>query len=257
MIRRFALLPLALVATLSLLLAACSSTPAAPALTDPKDIVTKGVTSIQNVKTVAFTGTFTGSVAAAQFGTFDLSTIKMAGAVDIANKNASFSLDAPTLLGTKVDALVVGGNAYYKIVGALSAMAGGTPGKYTKVPVPTASGDPVADATDVTKLIADVQAALDKLPSPLTKAADEKCGDADCYHVTTTVTAAQAKALDASSTLDGDVVIDLWTRKQDYRPAKLSVSVTSPTMGTFGVALDVTYDGAVTVAAPPADQVAP
>ena len=41
-------------------------------------------------------------------GDFDLSTIKMAGSIDIPNKNLKFSLDAPTLLGTKIDALVVG-----------------------------------------------------------------------------------------------------------------------------------------------------
>ncbi len=259
MTRRIALLPIALVALLSLLLAACASTPAvAPALTDPKEIVTKGVTSIQDIKTFEFTGSFTGNVAAAQLGNFDLSTVKMSGAVDIAKKSAKFTLDAPTLLGTKVDAIVVDGNAYYQLSGAAAMMGGGgTAGKYTKIAVPTDPSNPVAAATDVTKLVADLQAGLAKLPSPLTKAADEKCGDVDCYHVTTTVTKAQALALDPTSTLDADVTVDLWTRKSDYRPARFGLSVTSPSLGTFGVTLDVKYDVAVSVAAPPAEQIAP
>ncbi len=257
MIRRLALLPIALVAVLSLVLAACSSTPAAPALTDPKEIVTKGVTSLVDVKTLEITGSFTGSVKAAQLGNFDLSTIKLDAAIDSTNKTAKLSLDAPTLLGTKIDALMVGGSAYYKVAGMLGATLHASADQYTKVAVPTASGDPAAAATDVTKIVAQMQAALTQLPSPLTKAADEKCGDVDCYHVSTVVTAAQAKALDATSTLDGDVTVDLWTRKSDYRPAKISLSLTSPTLGTFGMAFDIKYDVAVNVTAPSADQIAP
>jgi hypothetical protein len=98
--RRLALLPIALVAVLSLVLAACNSTPAAPALTDPKEIVTKGVTSLTGVKTFEITGAFTGSLKAAQLSSLDLSTIKMSAAVDVASKAAKFSLDAPTLVGT-------------------------------------------------------------------------------------------------------------------------------------------------------------
>jgi len=256
--RRLALLPIAFVAVLSLVLAACNSTPAAPALTDPKDIVTHGVTSLTDVKTFEITGSFTGNLKAAQLGNLDLSTIKMSAALDIGNKTAKFNLDAPTLLGTKVDALMVGGSAYYKVSGVYAAMIpGAVADKYTKVPVPTASGNPVAAATDMTKLVAQLNEGLAKLPSPLVKAPDDKCGDADCYHVSTTVTAAQVKALDATSTLDGDVTVDLWTHKSDYRPAKFAISIASPSLGTFGVTIEITYDVAVSVQAPPADQLAP
>ena len=255
---RLALLPLALLAVLAIVLTACSSTPAAPALTDPKDIVAKGVTSLSSVKTFEFTGNFTGTVKVPQMGDFDLSTVKMAGAVDVANKNLKFSLDAPTLLGTKVEALVVGNAAYYKIEGALSAMAGGTPGKYTKSDVPTASDDPAAAAMDPIKAAADIQAALDKLPTPPTKGADEKCGDQDCYHITMKISAADMQAIDpTAAALDGDITVDIWTQKSDYRIAKISLSAASAEMGTFGMTLDMKYDVAVNVAAPPADQVAP
>ena len=257
MTRRLALPPIAFVAVLSLVLAACGSTPNAPALTDPKEIVTKGVASLVDVKSFEFTGTFTGNLKAAQLGAFDLSAIKMAGAVDIANQTAKFTLDAPALLGTKIDAVVVGGAVYYKLAGLLATMGGGSADTYTRVPVPTAAGDPLAAVTDVTRLVPQLEEWLARLPSPLTRAADEKCGDGDCYHVATIVTAAQLTALGSTSALDGDVTVELWTRKSDYRPAKLGFALTSASLGTFGVAIELKYDVSVSVAAPPADQIAP
>lgn len=259
MIRRFALLPIALLAVVSIVLAACSSTPQAPALTDPKEILAKGVTSLTGVKTLEFTGTFTGNLSVPNMGPMDLSTLKLAGALDIPNKNAKFTFDAPSLMGTKIDAIVVGGAAYYKVAGPFAAMMGAASAdKYTKTEVPTDSSDPAAAVTDVTKATAQIQDALAKLPSPPTKAADEKCGDQDCYHVTIKLTAADMQALNPGSTgLDGDLTFDMWTRKSDYRPAKLSLSATSAQMGTFGMILEIKYDTALSIAAPPADQIAP
>jgi hypothetical protein len=256
-VRRRALLPLAIVATLSLVLAACNSTPDAPALTDPKDIVTKGVTSLADVKSFEITGSFTGSVNAAQLGTFDLSTIKLAAAVDIAAKAARVSFDAPSLLGSKLEAIVVGDTAYYKVAGALATVLKGSADKYTKVPFPTGSANPAAAATDMTRLVADLQAGPAMLPSVLTKGADETCGDLDCYHVSTTLTAAQAKDLIGNSNLDGDLTVDLWTRRSDYRPARISLSIASPTLGTLGMAFDIRYDVSVGASAPSADQILP
>jgi hypothetical protein len=256
-IRRLALLPLALVATLSLALAACSSPPAAPALTNPTEIVTKGVTSLQGVTSFEVTGAFTGSLTASQFGSFDLSTIKLAAAADIANKAFKLSFDAPSLLGSKLDAIVVGDTAYYKVAGALAAALHGSADKYTKAALPSQPGNPIGALTDMTRLVTELQASLDKLPSPLTKAADEKCGDLDCYHVSTVLTSDQLKTLSSSSTLDGDVTVDLWTRKSDYRPARIGLSIVSPSLGTIGMTFDIKYDVSVGITAPSADQIAP
>ena len=259
MIRRLALLPLSVVA-LSLVLAACGSTPTvslAPALTDPKEIVDKGATSLVDVKTFEFTGTFTGKLAAAQLGEFDLSTIKLAGAVDIPGKGARISLDAPSLLGTKLDAVLVGDRAYFKVAGALATVLRGSAEKYTMVAVPTTGTDPLAIATDITKLVTQLQGGLALLPVPPTKAPDERCGDLDCYHVAVSLTGDQLRVLDPSSTLIGNATIDLWTRKNDYRPAKIGFAIASPDAGTFGMTLELRYDVGVSVAAPPADQIAP
>jgi hypothetical protein len=254
--RRFSFILVAIVASLSVVLAACGTTaPAAPALTDPKEILSASVLSIKDVKTVEFTGSFTGSVKAAQLGDFDLSSVKMSGAVDVPTKKLKFSLDAPTLLGTKIDALVLDKVAYYKIAGPFAALLGASAEKYTKADVPTASGDPAANLNDIAASVAQLKAALDKLPTPPTKGADEKCGDQDCYHVTLKLSAADLKSLDPTASTTGDVSLDLWSRKNDNRPAKITVGVATVDMGTFGVTLDLKYDVGVSVEAPPADQV--
>jgi hypothetical protein len=256
--RRLATLSLALVATLSTILAACASPPAAPALSDPKEIVTKGVASLADVKSVEFTTTFSGTVNAEGVGQFDLSSVKLTGALDLAKKNAKLSLDAPSILGTKADVLVVGNAAYYKVAGALAMLTGGSADKYVKVDVPDASTNPdAALLDDPTKALAALNDALAKLPVQPTKAADEKCGDADCYHVTLALTQDQLRAIDPSATLDGTASVDLFTRKQDYRPAKITLSASSSEMGSFGMTVELRYDVDVSVAAPPADQVAP
>ena len=246
---------LALLATLAVIAGACNSAPAAPALTDPKDILTKAVVSVKDIKTLEFTGAFTGSMTAPQLGAIDLSTLKMTGAVDIPSKKAKFSLDAPSFLGTKIDALLIDQTAYYKVAGPFAISLHASADKFTKIPVPTGSGDPMSAVTDVATLTTNTQAQLDKLPTAPIKQADEKCGDQDCYHVTIKMTAADLKQLDATSTLDGDLTFDVWTHKSDYRPAKLAVSATTSQLGTFGVSLDLRYDVSVSVDVPPADQV--
>ena len=136
----------AVAAVAAVVIGACNAAPpAAPALTDPKEILTKAVVSVKDVKTLEFTGAFTGSVSAPQLGAIDLSTVKM--------------------------------------------------------------------------------------------------------------TAAEMKQLSPSSSVDGDFSFDVWTRKSDYRPAKLALSATTSQLGTFGISLDLDYDVSVSVDAPPADQV--
>jgi hypothetical protein len=257
--RRFALILVALFATASVGLAACGAqTPAAPALTDPKEILTESVLSLKDLKTVEVTGSFTGSLAIPELGPLDLSTVKISAAADIAGKKAKFTLDAPTVMGTKIDALLLDTAAYYKIAGPLAMMAGGSADKFTKVDVPQESGKPVTDVAELAKQIDEFKALLDKLPTPPTKGADEKCGDQDCYHVTLKLTAADLKALDPTAeSMDGDFSLDLWTRKNDRRPAKITLGVTAPEIGTVGMTFDFKYDVTVSVEAPPADQIAP
>ena len=72
---------LALVAALAV--AACNTAPAAPELTDPKEILLQSVAAMQNVKTVQIRGSFAGSVAAGDMGSFDLSTVTLEALIDV------------------------------------------------------------------------------------------------------------------------------------------------------------------------------
>jgi hypothetical protein len=251
----FALPLFAVLASLAVVLGACNSTPAAPPLTDPKEILTKAIVTLRDVKTAEFTGSFTGSLNAEQLGNFDLSKITMSGQFDIPNKKVKFSLDAPTLLGTKIDALVVDQVAYYKVAGPAAISLHASADKYTKVPLPSGTTSPVSQVTDVATLTANTQAELDKLPQAPVKQADEKCGDQDCYHVSVAMTAADVRKLSPGNGFDGAIAVDIWTRKSDYRPARIGFSFATIEMGSFGINLDLKYDVNVSVDAPPADQV--
>ena len=257
MTRRPLLLIASIAAALSLVIAACSSTPAAPALTDPKEILTQSLLSLKDVKTVEVVGSLSGELQVAELGgTLDLSSTTIAAAADIPNEKAKFVIDAPSLLGTKLEALVVDGVAYVKMEGPLAGMAGLEAGKYVKQEVPEASDKPLNDPAELDKQIDEFQKQLDELPNPPTKEADEKCGDQDCYHVQIKASAEDMAELDPdAAAMTGDATIDLWARKSDLRPAKIQISVATPDMGTIGVTLDFKYDGAVDVSAPPADQV--
>ena len=176
MTRRFLLTLVAIAGVASLLLAACGSqAPAAPALTDPKDILTKTVLSLKDVKTVEVTGSFTGNVTVPNMGALDLSTTKLSAALDIPNKKAKFNLDAPSVLGTKIDALLVDNVGYVKVSGLLAGSLGLTADKYAKtdIPMPSAAPDASAgagDAAQVADAVTKLNEALSKLPTPPTRA---------------------------------------------------------------------------------------
>jgi hypothetical protein len=262
-VTRRALLHLAAIAaTLMLVLAACGAAASqAPALTDPKEILAQSVASLKDVKTVELVGSLTGKVQAAELGgSLDLSSTTIAGAADIPNQKAKISIDAPALLSTKIEAIVVDGFAYAKIDGMLAGLAGLPSGKYVKTEIPQESGKPVTNPSEIAKGVEDFKAQLDKLPKPPTKLPDEKCGDVDCYHVQIVVTADDLAKLSPEAAaqaeqVKGDYTLDVWVRKSDLRPAKVDLSVKTEEMGTIGATFTFKYDGTVNVTAPPADQV--
>ena len=166
-------------ATLMLVIAACSNAASqAPALTDPKEILAQTAASLKDVKTVELVGSLTGKVQAAELGgSLDLSSTTIAGAFDIPNQKGKLTIDAPALLSTKVEAIVVDGFAYVKVDGMLAGLAGLPSGKYVKTAVPQESGKPVTNPSEIAQGVEDIKAQLDKLPTPPTKLPDEKCGD--------------------------------------------------------------------------------
>jgi hypothetical protein len=243
---------------LALVLVACGA-PAAPALTDPKEILTQSVLSLKDVKTLDLKGTLTGSVQAEGMGAIPLDGTTFSLAMDVAGKKLRALVDAPAFLGTKAEAILLDTTAYYKVAGPLASFVGADAGgKFTKVDAGAMTDTASTSPADVQKQIDELKAALDKLPSPPTKQADEKCGDADCYHINIALSSEQLQQMGASEAgaIEFSMTVDYWARKNDLRPAKIAFGIDAGAQGAVTATFDLTYDGAITVEAPPADQIA-
>ncbi len=243
-------------------LAACGSS-SAPALTDPKDILTHATSSLQGIKSVHIKasltgkldpGSLTGAGGSGGGATLDLSGSTLEGDIDIAKSEAKLAIAAPNLFGFSADVIVDSGTLYLK-----SSMTGD---KYQKLdtskltaglPIPSlpvsASPDPSAAAA----MIAQLKTELDKLPAP-TKLADEKVNGVDSNHVQMKV--ANSDVPQASGLPAGTATLDIWTSKTDYRPTRIGITIDGGAEGNLALTVDLTaYDAAVDIAPPPADQV--
>jgi hypothetical protein len=246
---------------------ACNSTPSAPALTDPREILTKTVLSLKDVKTIDAKGELAGTLSA-QGSSIDLKGTTFEFASDVVGKKVKLSASIPSFLNTSAEAIVVDQAVYYRIGGPLASQFGADPtGKYKKIAglstgaasaAPSASVDPLKAIDEFNQLLA-------KLPAP-TKGANEKIGDQDCYHITMQATSDQLKSLAPSPALGnipgldavtGAVTFDVWSRTNDLRPAKLAVNLNGGAQGNLTLTFNMTYDSGVSIAAPPADQIAP
>jgi lipoprotein LprG len=240
-------------------LAACSSgTPAAPALTDPKDILTKTALTLKDIKTMHLHADVGGSVKLDLTGSgnaapLDLKGTTADGDIDITNKKFHLSFGAPALLGLAADIIVIGDTTYTKVTPFLGE-------KYTKSTSDSTS-DSVSDVTDPQKTIDEINKFLNTPGVAPTKAADEKCGDKDCYHVTMNLTSEQLGGITGglgSGAPTGTGTLDIWTQKNDLRPAKIAIAANAGDTGTVTVTLTISnYDAPVTVNAPADSDIAP
>ncbi len=275
---RRTMFPSLVLAVVAFVAAACSGTPAASPVSDPAEILTQSIASLKDVKTIQVHGDIAGKLSLAQMGgAIDLAGTTVDVAVDVPNQAVHLNLSAPSFMGTTVDAIVVDSKAYLKLAGPLAGLLGAGAGdKYLVTDVtPTADGASPAPSMDTAAAIDDLRAQIAKLPAP-TKLADEKCGDVDCYHVqihadgsalsglgssilpgAASSAAPDASAAPVASAGTGDVTVDVWTRKTDMRPAKVTLTATTPDSGDLTATFTFTYDQGVTITAPPADQTAP
>lgn len=257
MIHKLRLAPVVTVTALSLALAACGSqAPAQPLLDDPREILTESIVALKDVKSVEFTTALSGSIDLAELGgEFDLSSVTLAGAFDVDGQKLKLTLDAPTLMGTKIELLTVDGFAYVRASGLIGGMLGGdAAGKWLKSPVEDSPADAVDDPAEIDEAIDEVRAGLSLLPQPVLHDA-ERCGDVDCYHVSLVVSEAQLESFDPTGGVAGDTTIDLYTRQTDRRPAKIVLSATSADVGDMSITINLAYDVSVSVDAPPAEDV--
>ncbi len=260
MLRRSA----ALIAVLAVLVAACG--PTAPALTDPKEILSKSALALKDVKTIHLQIDLSGKVTADLMGTGSESQLDLAGTtatldMDVAGQKLKATGLAPAFLNTGGEVIVADGAVYSKLTGPLAQ--GNT--MYSKIPIPAGAIEaPSGSASPVASMnpqvaIDEINKALAKLPTPPTKLADEKCGDVDCYHISIHLSPEDLAKLSSPAPLPSDsaadITIDVWTRKNDLRTAKMTMAVKAGDQANVTVTMTATYDGAVSIAAPPADQV--
>lgn len=236
----------ALVAAVAVLVVACGGS--APALRDPKEILVKAIEALQQAKSFQFRADLSGSIPLDLGGggsgqPLDLSGTTLEGAFDVANGRARLSFSAPTLLNTTGELLVVEEVAYVKV----SLMGP----KYQKFDVTSAPGE-VGVPTDPKASLDELRAELDKLKTPPEKLANERCGDADCYHVRLILDPASMN-LESQT---GQATLDVWVRTTDLRPAKLQLTADGGSQGTATLTAELFgYDEPVAVEPPPPDQV--
>jgi len=252
---------LALAATLAFALGACQSgsPSSAPALTDPKEIVTAGLKSTQAAKSVHLDVMLDGTVSVAlPIGGGTATPVNLTGTtasadVDFGKPAARAVFAVPAMLGLAGEVIAVDGKTYIKttITGPLYQQS-----STSSAPLDPSTAGGVVDNLD---------ALLTKEGIVLTKGDDVGCGSKQCYTVSANLTADQ---LGTSSGSLGGLPVDLTgaslaltLRVEKDLPNHLAGVDAVVTMkdGTK-LTIDVTaskWDQPVTVTAPPADQVKP
>jgi hypothetical protein len=256
--------------------AGCGQPAASPTpglLSDPNEIVTKGVVGLGASTSVHIDGTLGGSIDAASLGTIGggamdglSGTVKLDGSSlsgDVDLRNQAFHLTAsfPRLFATTADVVAVDGFIY-----ARASLFGD---KYTRYEAPNSlqlpSALPLAsplpgkgwDLGDVFSRLIAVSGAQ------ATLVGREKVGGGDAYHVAMTAPASTLDSLVAAVTggaAGGPAIdratLDFWVDVAMVRLVRLELKGGSASFGNVDLTLTLTrYDEPVTIAAPPDSEV--
>ena len=263
MSRRLA--PFAVVIVAVSILAACSG---APALTDPKEIITQGLAATTELSSLHLKVTVSGSVTDPTSGA-EISLDGTTASGDFATSGQGhLSFAVPTLLGLAGDVIVLGSDAYVKttltgekwahqpITPGLSVFGVGMPSPGASAAGATAAGssDPKAKAlAEVDKLLAKDGVVSKKLD-------DVDCGDVKCYHVQVTIPKSVVESADPTTaspmeSLTSDVVLDLLFDREKLWLTEVSTKVTTSSGSVTAKVTFSKFNEAVTVSPPPSDQV--
>ena len=236
------------------MLAACASS--TPALSDPKEIIAKGLEATANLKSFHLDLTVDGTAKDPTSGTtIPLSGTSVAGDVDLAGQKvgAIFSL-----AGISGEARLIGDAAYLK-----TALTG--PGWVKSDVTPTASSDPIGALGDLKASIEKVRAFLDRDGVDSRLLDQATCNDRACYHVKVTISPAllDSVAADAgqssmapSTLLPDGLALDLFFDREQLYLSRVAIDLSGSKLGDVSAVLALTkFDQAVTVEAPPTDQV--
>ncbi len=269
-------LPARLIAMAStlVLIAACNANPAPSVLTDPREILAAAATNAATSTTVHVDLTADGTLSLDLTGTgatgaggapVKLTGTTAAADLDMAKKATRATFSIPGLLGLAGELIVLDGAAYYKttLTGPLYRK------QAADTTVPTPSVDPSA-------IPAMVQQLTDFLAKPgvdPVKGADVDCGGKTCSTVRIELTAAELAALNGGGTAvplpsglpavpvnlaGASLDMTLQVERDTNRLAGLATIIGLGDGGkvTANVILSK-WNEPVTIAAPPADQIAP
>jgi hypothetical protein len=250
-----------LLAAASIVVSACGAA-SAPALTDPKEIVTAALRTSQAAKSVHVEATLDGSINAdLTGGGAGGSAIALTGTtatadVDIAASNAHATFTVPALLGLTGELIQIGDTSYVK-----TSLTG------DKFQSQKAVDSLPVNPTDTKSIVDNVGEFLSKPGVDPVKGDDVACGTVQCYTVKIELTPAELSALGGADAeaMASELPVDLGSanlnltirvEKDSNRLAGLAISVALGDQGSLSVDLSFSkWDQPVTVTAPSADQV--
>lgn len=241
----------ALLVVAAIVASACGSS--APALTDPGEILTKAVETLQKAKSVHLDATLDGTAKLDLSGTGQASDLALTGTslgadLDIANGNSHITLAVPALLGLTAEVISIGTDTWTKTSLSGEKFQKGTTSE---------AGLPV-DTTDPQQALKDLQEWLAKPEVDPKKLNDASCGSKSCYQVEIDLSAEDLKALipDATEMADGSVVLTVLVEKDTLRPFSVKVAAAGADLGELDLDVSMSkWDESLSIAAPPADQV--
>lgn len=252
---------LGLLAAASIAVGACGGG-GAPALTDPKEIVTAALRTSESAKSVHVEATLDGSISPDLGGTGSPgATIALKGTtasadVDIAAGNAHATFAVPAFLGLTGELIQIGDTSYFK-----TSMTG------DQYQTQKGSSSLPVNPGDTKSLVDNVGDFLSKDGVNPVKGDDVACGNTQCYTVKIELTPQELSALGGDVPAASELPVDLSAaslnltirvEKDSNRLAGIAASIAMGDQGsvTFDLAFS-NWDQPVTVSPPPADQVQP
>jgi hypothetical protein len=267
---------------LGVVLAACGNGTSSPSaasaagLTDPKEILARSLTALNDAQTFHLSGSLSGTLEAdlTNSGTnsaIDLQGTSLTADADVPNERASLSISVPALFALKVDYLQIGSDTYSRnsLAGSSwthTSEAAGASSPPSAVPTPRriggASPTPAAPPTPVASLdlVGQITAGLDNLPNPPTKGPDAACGLKTCYTIVLNVPLNSSDdtglGLPLPSGASASVALTLSIEQDTLLPVQAVAVINGGANGTFNLTLNLSkFNAPVTISAPPADQV--
>ena len=263
-------------------LAACGASPApasgpsGPLLTDPREILARSLSALNDARTFHLDGSLTGTLVAdlTNSGTdssIDLKGTALSADADVPNERATLSISVPALFALKVNYIQIGPDTWSR-----NSLSGSTwthtseADTASPAPSPVATPRRIGGATPSPTLapspapsldlIGQITAGLDNLPTPPTRGADAPCGETTCYTIGIVAPLAAGDegglGLPLPSGAAATVTLTISVEQDTLLPVQAVVLIDGGANGTFNLTLSLSkFNAPVTIAAPPADQV--